>query len=227
MELELIRKKEEAKGTVSFLFRGKVSYRAGQFLILKAGGDERKFSFSSSPTEESIMVTTRLTGSKFKEELNKLPEGTKLKASGPFGMLTMRDEKEGEVRKEYVFIAGGIGSTPLRSMAKDATDRKLKNRITLFYFDKTRKDMAFLHDFEVMAAKNRNFKFVPVMTKEKWKGETGYLREDLLKRYLAELSGKLFYISGAPSHVSAMASTLMKLKVPASNIITEEFMGYK
>ena len=228
MELTFISKKEEAKDTMTFVFEKPKNHNhaAGQYFVMDINGDPRTFSYASSPTEDNIFFTTRMTGSQFKMKLLELKKGDKIQAKGPFGMFTLKEDAE-----NIVMVAGGIGITPMRSMIKYATDKKLKTKITLFYFNKIPESIAFRNDLEVLEAKNKNFELINAITnpkdsKEKWRGETGYLTKELMDKCLHTMSDKIFYVSGPPGFVSNVNATIMKQKVPANKIITENFTGY-
>ena len=66
---------------------------------------------------------------------------------------------EGEYPK-IALLGGGIGITPFMSICKNATDKGLSSKITLFYGCRTEEDIAFRKEFEELAQKNKNLKLV-------------------------------------------------------------------
>jgi ferredoxin-NADP reductase len=104
-------------------------------------GNTRAFSIASGPQEETLMVATRMRDTAFKRVLNTMPLGSAVKIEGPFGDLTLQNN----VKRTAVFLAGGIGITPFRSMVFRAAKEKLPHRIFLFYSNRRPEDAPFLH----------------------------------------------------------------------------------
>ena len=108
------------------------SFYAGQYLDVKLLvndplGNTRAFTISSSPTEDFLMISPKKGITKFKKALENLKIGDIITTSHPAGTFIL-DETE-----SAIFIAGGIGITPFRSMIKYALDQKLITPITLIY----------------------------------------------------------------------------------------------
>ena len=107
------------------------NYTAGQFAFFDIGGvyndpkgPIRHFTISSSPTENFIMFSTRIRDSPYKKRLSTLEEGAKVKIRGPEGQFVLHEDYS----KPAVFLSGGIGVTPFRSMLKYATDKQPANK---------------------------------------------------------------------------------------------------
>ena len=102
-----------------FSYPSSFSYEAGQFLFatLKKGKEELKkpFTISSSPTEEFIEFTKKLTGHEFSNMLNSLQVGDYIKIDAPYGKLVLDKQQ-----KKICMLSGGIGITPLRSICRYA-----------------------------------------------------------------------------------------------------------
>ena len=75
------------------------------------------------------MLATRMRDTAFKRVLNTIPPGSAVKIEGPSGSLTLSRN----VKRTAVFLAGGIGITPFRSMVFHAAQERLLHRIFLFY----------------------------------------------------------------------------------------------
>ena len=108
-----------------------LDYKAGQFAFFDIGGvyndpkgPIRHFTISSSPTENFIMFSTRIRDSPYKKRVASLEEKTKVKVRGPEGQFVLHEDYS----KTAVFLSGGIGVTPFRSMIKYATDRQTANK---------------------------------------------------------------------------------------------------
>lgn len=235
INVKLIKKEEIANGTMAFYFEKPdgFEYRAGQFadytLInppeTDAEGDTRGFSFTTAPYEDHIGAATRLRDTAFKRVLHNLPVGTEVKLDAPYGDFTLHKNEA----VPAVFLIGGIGVTPIRSMVAQATHDKTAHQLTLLHANKTLADAPFAADFERLAAENPNFKYVPVLTNDtnqKPGSEQGRIDEAMLKRYVSDLQAPKYYLSGPEGMVKAMRQLLVGLNVDEDNIRTEEFSGY-
>lgn len=233
--LSLKDRREVAKDTMAFWFdiSGKsYNFVAGQhtdFTLINPPyaddeGNSRTFSFASSPNDkERLMVATRMRPSAFKNSLKEIPLGTEVEVDDPMGFFTLHEDSS----RPAVFLAGGIGITPFRSMVAWATEEKLAHKLFLFYANKTVQDAAFLEDLQNFEKQNPNLKLVVVMTQDpSWQGESGHIDKGMLEKYLPDLSTPIFYIAGSDSMVVSMYETLVESSVSKDNIKTEEFTGY-
>ncbi|HJR47792.1 MAG TPA: Rieske 2Fe-2S domain-containing protein [Nitrososphaeraceae archaeon] len=161
VELTLLEKdKIEGTDVTSFKFRKQnaqgggaedktttpLSHMAGQFAFFDIGGvyndpkgPIRHFTISSSPTENFIMFSTRIRDSPYKKRLSTLEQGSAVKVRGPEGQFVLHDDYS----KPAVFLSGGIGVTPFRSMIKYATDKQLPLKITMFDSNRNRESILF------------------------------------------------------------------------------------
>jgi ferredoxin-NADP reductase len=233
--VKLLKKQEIAKDTMAFYFEKPkgFEYRAGQFsdytLINPPETDEegntRGFSFITAPYEMDIGVATRLRNTAFKRVLRDLPLGTEVKLDGPYGDFTLHKTES----TPAVFIIGGIGVTPVRSMIYQAAHDKTAHKITLLHANKTPDDAPFAADFDRLVIVKTNFTYVPVVTDTSvvdWNGERGHIDANMIKRHVPDLNAPIYYLSGPEGMVKAMRQLLVSLNVNEDNIKTEEFPGY-
>ena len=97
------------------------------------------FSFSSSPTDEGYFeFTKRITGSDFSQTSNNLKPGVWANVSGPDGDFVLPDKP-----RPLAFLSGGIGITPLRSMLRYITAKKLSYDVVLLYGNNSYDDIPF------------------------------------------------------------------------------------
>lgn len=243
-EVALKSKREVAEGTMAFFFEKpeNFSFRAGQHIEMKlikppetdAEGNSRMFSLVNSPSENYIIIATRMRDTAFKRVLGKIPIGGKVTIENPHGSFLLQNDTS----KPAVFLIGGIGITPVFSMIKEATEKKLPHRLVLFYSNKRPEDAPFLPQLQSLAQQNPNFKLIATMTevekstpiksgsKAEWNGEIGYIDQVMLRKYLNNLQIPIYYISGPPGMVAAMRKLLTDSGVNEDNIRTEEFSGY-
>ncbi len=121
-KVKLISKREIAAGTMAFHFEKPegFAYKAGQFadcvLInpaeTDAEGSTRVFSLASAPYEDDLILATRMRDTAFKRILKTMEPGTELILDAPYGSFTLHNN----VSIPAVFLTGGIGITPVRSI---------------------------------------------------------------------------------------------------------------
>ncbi len=202
------------------------SFVPGQYILMELGvndprGSVRPFSIAASPTEDFLMISTRISESPFKLKFRELEEGDFIKVKGPFGRFVMQDASS------HSMLTGGIGITPFRSMAKFATDTKLDKKITLIYSNKTPQDIAYKEELEEMQRLNKNLKLALTITRPEgtgWNGLAGRIDENMIKEN-ADMNS-VFYACGPPAMVDAMIQILEGMQVPKERVMLEKFAGY-
>jgi ferredoxin-NADP reductase len=207
-------------------------FRAGQFadytLIdppeTDAEGNVRGFSLVSAPYEPDLVSATRMRDTAFKRVLKDLPIGSEIKLDAPYGDFTLHKTAS----TPAVFIVGGIGVTPVRSMVAQAIHDKTAHRMLLLHASRRPEDLPFRQDFERMAKDSSNFTYVMTVSAPSadWKGERGRVNADMVRRYVQNLQAPIYYLSGPEGMVKAMRGLLVDLEVNEDNIRTEEFAGY-
>ena len=224
------------------------NYTAGQFAFFDIGGvyndpkgPIRHFTISSSPTENFIMFSTRIRDSPYKQRLSTLEQGAKVKIRGPEGQFVLHEDYS----KPAVFLSGGIGVTPFRTMIKYATDKQLPLKIVMFDSNRNRDNILFRKEFDEWANVNKNLKIIYTISEENqhgsqspsstaqsdtdWKGEYGRIDKAMILKYVDTntLNNSIFYICGPPSMLKAMQALLEEeLEIPKEQIRVEEFTGY-
>lgn len=118
-----------AEGTMAFQFEkpGRFSFRAGQSVDITlihpfdtdAKGNGRAFSIASATHEDVLMIVTRMRDTAFKRELARMALKTEVKLEGPGGNLILHNNPS----RAAIFLAGGIGVTPIRSILLRAAGR--------------------------------------------------------------------------------------------------------
>ena len=187
-------------------------------------GNVRLFSFASTPSEEHIRFATRLTGSPFKKALAEASSGTEFVVDDPTGNAVLHEDSS----RPAVFLVGGIGITPARSIIRDAHERSLPHTISLFYSNRTQEDAAYHDEWRDLSAQWDRFSYIPTVTKEaNPDGEEGFIDEEKLKRHLTDPQEAVYYIFGPPAMAQAMKELVGEIGVSDLQIRMEEFGGYK
>lgn len=179
-------------------------------------GNRRYFTIASSPNEESIKLGIRMNNpsSSFKNALQDMQAGDEITAAQIAGDFTL-DEK-----MPAVFIAGGIGITPFRSMVKYLMDNNRKQDVTLIYFAKKEEDFVFKDIFEEAKGKVGLKVFYIV-------SDRAMDLEKFIKDEVPNYSSKKYYLSGPSAMVDAYKMIIKKL-VPHNQkqIVTDYFPGF-
>jgi len=200
----------------------KINFKAGQFCFLRLKGKKlyarHPFTISSSPQEEGFLFTVKNTG-RFTFALSKMKIGDEVLIDGPFGRFVER-KKSGDL----VFVAGGVGITPFRSMALDFLSRGRQGKISLIYCAKNKEDLVFENDFNRL--QGENFKtFYVLSAGEKSEGSyfSGRINKEIVKDSFLNMNEPTFYICGPEPLKLETIKILKELGVSKKNIIFEDF----
>ena len=119
------------------------------------------------------------------------------------------DEKDTTPR---LFIAGGIGITPFRSMIKHWRDKKLTLDIKLLYSVKNVTEAAFgdeLKDFIIVESEKE-----------------GRLDEGKIKKYCPDWQDRSWWVCGPPALVAVFMELGKKMGIAPEKLKSEDFTGY-
>jgi len=184
-------------------------------------------SIASAPHEKDLMVAMRMRDTGFKRAASALPIGAPFLLEGPYGNLILHRD----IKRPAVFLAGGIGITPFRSMIRHATEVGSTHRIYLFCSIRRLEEAAFLGELREIQELNPRFKFIPTITHpgglpSHWCGELGHITEPMLTKWLPEFQAPIFYIAGPSGMVAGVRQILCEAGVSDDDIRAEEFAGY-
>ena len=228
LELAVTKVKYETHDVFSTYFSKAFDYKPGQYLMLELDvedpeGNTRPLSIASSPTEDFILLSTKIRDTPFKQKLIALKAGDKINALGPMGNFTLKEDA-----KEIVFLGGGIGITPFRDMIKYATDKRLSIKMTLLYSNKTPEDIVYKDEWPLFEQQNPNLKVEHTITDDitGWDGRTGRINAAMIKEFCSDINNTLFYICGPPGMVTGLFELLKTINIPISNVKIEKFAGY-
>jgi ferredoxin-NADP reductase len=200
-------------------------WQAGQYIQYTLAHDNpddrgimRFFTISTAPHEKTIMITTRYAGEKsssFKKTLFNMEKGDNISALPPQGEFVIDDFK-----RSYVFVAGGIGITPFRSILLDLEHRKKLKDLQIFLLYANNNDMiVFKDEFDTLANDNPSFKVRYIISPE-------MVSLDLIKVAIPYYSERTYYISGPPGMVKAVEDNLLADGIPVEQVKLDYFPGY-
>ncbi len=200
---------------------------------------ERAYSMANYPEERGmIMLNVRVASpppgsegippGQMSSYIFNLKPGDKVTISGPFGEFFAR-----ETEKEMVFIGGGAGMAPMRSHIFDQLKRlKSKRKISFWYGARSRREMFFVEDFDMLAAENDNFEWHVALSDpqpgDDWDGYTGFIHNVLFEEYLKNHPAPEdceFYMCGPPIMNQSVINMLLDLGVDREDIMLDDFGG--
>lgn len=232
--LKYISRETTGKDIYNFNFSSnrKIEFYSGQFLEWTLPhknpdfrGNRRYFTIASSPTENEIKLGVRIdseTSSSFKKKLLNLEKGETLSVGGLAGEFILPKDQN----QKLVFIAGGIGITPFRSMIKYLIDKNEKRNIVLIYQANNEDSFAYKNLFDDFAEKiGLKIIYMVGNPSPNWQGRVGRLDENTIKEILPDFEERLFYISGANAMVESYKKMVKKLGVKQKMIKTDYFAG--
>jgi predicted ferric reductase len=201
-------------------------FQPGQFGWLSLwngpyGMREHPFSFSSSAERDGQVTMTIKELGDFTSTIKRVQPGQRAYLDGPYGAFSVdRNRSPG-----YVFIAVGVGITPMVSTLRTMVDRGNEQPLLLIYGSKSWEDVIFREELEGL--KNRlNLKIVHVISQppEDWQGERGRVTKELLERHLpGDRNSRDYFICGPDPMMDAVELALSELGVSLAYIHSERY----
>ncbi len=235
LHLRLLGRQELSGGVYELTFAPErpFHFHAGQYAELTvphirpdSRGNRRSFTIASSPTEPTVRLAMKFStpSSSFKASLATMPEGSYLYGSQITGEFLLPKNPTSKL----LFIAGGIGITPFRSMLKYLVDTQQRRDILLLYV--VSNSQAFVYTDVLQAATHFGLKTVYILSgpnvPPNWQWESGHLTQELLARTVPDYKDRQCYISGPNQMVIAARKILTSSGVRRRHIKTDYFSGY-
>lgn len=233
--LPLLRKVKISPDTFVFVFDKvkKFDFSPGQYLEWTlphphsdSRGNRRYFSIVSAP-HENLMIAVKFyePSSSYKKALLALENGAEVIATSLSGDFVMPKD----FVSPLVFIAGGVGIAPFRSMLEDIVERKKQVNVILVFANKRKEDIVFQDTFE--KAKEFGVRTVFVLTDSEavppdWTGHVGHIDDKIIRQQIPDYSKRLFYISGPQLMVQNFEKILLGMGVNNKNLKLDYFPGY-
>lgn len=234
--LKLKRKSKMSSNTVDFVFKPsqRLVFEPGQYMEFTLAhpqpdsrGNRRFFTLASSPTEEHLHLGVRFhaKSSSFKKALYHIDSRSKFVAGQIAGDFTLPQDP----RQKLVFIAGGIGITPFRSMLKYLLDTNQQRDIVLIYANRAADEIAY-KDILGEAQTKLGIKAFYTLTDTKaiprnWPGLVGRIDEHMLQAAVPDYNERTFYLSGSLDMVRAYEHILKNMRVKSDRIKKDLFPG--
>lgn len=198
--------------------------QSAALMIDKGYGMQRHaMSIASSHSRDYIEWATRSSESDFKKTFLSLQKGDPISFMGPKGNFLLESEIPA------VFIAGGIGITPFRSMLEFIEDEGLTTSVTLLYSNRSVDDIPFKQQLDLLSEANSNFEILYLITNPpatpNWDYREGHIDEDLLREVVAAYSDTIYYVAGPGNMVSSILQILSSIGIPPEQTRQELFRG--
>ena len=234
--LKLNKKIKMAPGIVDFVFKPsqQLAFAPGQYMEFTLAhphpdvrGNRRYFTLASSPTERDLHLGVRFyeQGSSFKDAMYRMDGRTKIVGAQIAGDFTLPKDPT----QKLVFIAGGIGITPFRSMLKYLLDSQQRRDIVLFYVNKTVDEIVY-KDVLSAAQTRLGLKTFYTLTDtaavpRNWPALVGRINEQTILATVPDYLERTYYLSGPPEMVRAYEQVLKNLHVRNEQIKKDFFPG--
>jgi predicted ferric reductase len=184
-----------------------------RFLDRQSWWEAHPFSLSVAPNPQSLRITAKGVGDHTRS-LSRLRPGTRVMAEGPYGNLTRRRR----TRPKVLFIAGGVGITPLRAMIEDLPARP--GDITLLYRATAEKDLLFRSELEELARSRGIVVRYLLGGRQK---KTDPLGARHLRQHVPDVAQRDVYLCGPPGMMDVATKNLRSLGVRRAQIHRERF----
>lgn len=203
-------------------------FQAGQYInlftLIDGVETARPYAISSSPQQRGFYdLTIKRAEGGFVSHylLDRVEKGARLTSTGPMGTFHHNPLFHGN---DLVFLAGGSGSAPARSMILDIIERGLPQKFHLIYVNSFEHDVIYAEELRKLARNYpEQFQLTEVVTRpsDHYQGLTGRLSEDLLTELVGSVEGKMFYICGPTPFNESCLALLSNLAVKRRRIRVE------
>ncbi|NMB00566.1 MAG: 2Fe-2S iron-sulfur cluster binding domain-containing protein [Firmicutes bacterium] len=208
-----------------------IQFKAGQYVQVdsKPYGDitetvSRAYSISSLPSQEGLielivrLVPGGVCTTFFHEHVQ---EGDEITLAGPFGDFYLQEGGD-----ELIFIAGGSGLAPIRSLILDILEQNLEKEMRFFFGAVQKRDLYYVDFFRELEAEYPNFSFIPALSRplpeDGWEGEEGLVTE-VVARHVKDAQRKQAYLCGSPGMINACLEVLMEIGFTEEHIFYDKF----
>ena len=204
-----------------------IRFQPGQFAWLTVWDSpfsdrEHPFSFSGSAEQapRRLEFTIKELGD-FTRRTKDIRPGQKVYVDGPFGGLSADRHPRAA---GFVFIAGGIGITPMMSHLRSFADRGDRRPLRLIYCGRDLESLTFREEIDALASRlDLNITYVLEQPPASWHGEKGFVNEELLRRHIPREKRYEYFICGPQPMMDAVERSLHRLGVPLGDFHSERF----
>ena len=208
-----------------------IEFKAGQYVQIEVPGYElvdepvyRAYSVASAPgSNRSVELEIRLVPDGICTTFvhKYLKEGDRVTLNGPYGDFFLRESD-----RDIIFIAGGSGMAPVKSILLNMIDKGVERKTQYFFGGKAMKDLFLLDEMKSCETKLPNFEFIPALSEpdpdDDWTGQTGLITE-VVDRLVKRADEKEAYLCGSPNMIDACVEVLLQKGVTEDRIFYDKF----
>ena len=208
-----------------------IDFKAGQYVQVDSRPYDkvkesvsRAYSISSVPSDRNhIELIIRLVpGGICTTFLHQhLKEGDEITFAGPFGQFYLHEGGD-----ELIFIAGGSGLAPIRSLVLDILEKNLDKKMKFFFGAVRKRDLYYVDFFRDLEKRYENFQYIPALSgatpEDEWDGEEGLIT-DVVARHVPDAVNRQAYLCGSPGMINACVQVLTKIGFGRDAIFFDEF----
>jgi CDP-4-dehydro-6-deoxyglucose reductase, E3 len=203
----------------------RLQFLPGQYIdILLKDGKHRSFSLANAPEEDDLLELhlRHVPGGMFTDQVfGTMKAKDILRIKGPLGSFFLRESD-----KPALFLAGGTGFAPIKSILTHAFHHKINRQMVLYWGAKSLADLYLPSVPSDWQQAHDHFSFIPVLSEPKpvdnWPGRTGYVHAAVLAD-IADLSGWQVYACGAPPMIEAAKRDFMARGLPEDEFFADSF----
>ena len=195
---------------------GEINFKSGQYVQIRTKPYDkvtqsvsRAYSISSKPSEKNIveLIIRLVPGGICTTYMHDhIKPGDEVIISGPYGDFYIRDDAD-----QFIFIAGGSGLAPIKSMIYDNLEKGIDKPMTLFFGAGSKKDLYYYELFSELDKTNDKFKYIPALSmplpEDNWEGKTGLITQ-VVAEYVEDEKSKHAYLCGSPGMLDACMTVL-------------------
>ena len=205
----------------------RLQFLAGQYVdILMKDGKRRSFSMANAPHDDELLQLhiRNIAGGTFTEHVfNTMKEKDILRFEGPLGTFFLREDSD----KPIIFVAGGTGFAPIKSMLEHAFHIEMDREMVLYWGARSLQDLYMPELAGKWQQEHPNFTFIPVLSEalpeDHWDGRTGLVHEAVMQDF-PDLSGYQVYACGAPGMVEAAHKAFIQQGLPEDEFLSDAFL---
>ncbi len=208
-----------------------MEYRAGQFIQFEVPEYEltdeavyRAYSFSSDPAKkDEIELEIRYVphGICTTYVFRHLKVGDHVIINGPYGDFTLRENS-----RDIIFIAGGSGMAPIKSILHEMCHVGNPRKTWYFFGARSKRDLFLVEEMKEIEKKLPSFQFIPALSaplaEDNWSGETGLIT-DVVGKHIKSGEQAEAYLCGSPLMIDACVKVLREKGLSEDDIYYDKF----
>lgn len=202
------------------------SFRPGQYMFvhmdIKGEKHIKPYSIASPPSEKNFIefCIKQVPEGPMSNYMVSLKGKESVQLQGPAGVFALQERVENDI----IFAATGTGISSIRPMIETIFEKGTKHTIFLFFGAKTADEIVYKKQFEALAKKHKNFRFIPIVSRDPgFKGEQGHV-QDIILKYVKDIKEKDIYICGVQAMVEETIKWAQENGFPKEKIHFEKYL---